>query len=588
MRKEETMENQKAIAIYTRKSKFTGKGESIGNQVEVCKDYVSRVMGPEDAQNCIVYEDEGFSGGNLRRPAFKRMMEDAHEHKLKAIVVYRLDRISRSVSDFSALVDELGRLGVGFISVREQFDIDAVMGRAMMYVSSVFSQLERETIAERIRDNMHELAKTGRWLGGNTPTGYQSKEVSTVTADGKTRKSYWLTPIEEEAEVVRTIFELFLKTDSLTAVETELLRRRVKTKQGNDFTRFAIKGILQNPVYAVADKDVREYFRQKGSEVYFEPEDCDGVCGIMAYNRTEQGRNKSSSLLPEDQWIIALGFHPGLVSGKQWLQAQQALERNKEKGYRKPRHNEALLTGLVYCTCGSRMYPKLTKRKTADGELIYSYICKMKERSKGERCSQGNINGNALDAMVLEQIKTLAEDHSYFAMQMEKYRRFYTDNQDSRNVQLEKLRQIFAQNEKTIVSLVDSLAMVESPAARPHIIKRIEDVTAENKALEQQIREQEGVCQANELTMMEFLILQQKLVNFSSAVDTMTVEEKRSAIRSVVRRIVWDGKCAHIFFFGAEEGDVEFPDIETTADEGERTENCSVDDLKVPWGEDSK
>ena len=156
------------------------------------------------------------------------------------------------------------------------------------------------------------------------------------------------------------------------------------------------------------------------------------------------------------------------------------------------------------------------------------------------------------------------------------------------NAQLEKLRQIFAQNEKTIVSLVDSLAMVESPAARPHIIKRIEDVTAENKALEQQIREQEGVCQANELTMMEFLILQQKLVNFSSAVDTMTVEEKRSAIRSVVRRIVWDGKYAHIFFFGAEEGDVEFPDIEEPTDEGKRTENCPVDDLKVPWGEDSK
>ena len=100
------------------------------------------------------------------------------------------------------------------------------------------------------------------------------------------------------------------------------------------------------------------------------------------------------------------------------------------------------------------------------------------------------------------KIKALAEDHSYFAMQMEKYRRFYTDNQDSRNAQLEKLRQILMQNEKTIVSLVDSLAMVESPAARPHIIKRIEDVTAENKALEQQIQEQEGVCQANELTMI--------------------------------------------------------------------------------------
>lgn len=585
MRKEETMKNQNAVAIYTRKSKFTGKGESIGNQVELCKEYICRTMGKEYGEDCVVYEDEGFSGGNLKRPAFRQMLEDARAHKLKAIVVYRLDRISRNVSDFSGLIEELSRLDVAFVSVREQFDTGAVMGRAMMYITSVFSQLERETIAERIRDNMHELAKTGRWLGGNTPTGYQSTEVSTVTVDGKTRKSYWLTPIEKEAEVVRMIYDLFLQTDSLTAVETELLCRRVKTKQGKDFTRFAIKGILQNPVYAVADQEVREYFRHKGSEVCFEAEDCDGECGIMAYNRTDQGRAKSSALLPEDQWIIALGIHPGLVSGKQWLQVQQALERNKEKGYRKPRHNEALLTGLICCTCGSRMYPKLTKRKTADGELIYSYICKMKERSKGERCSQRNINGNVLDAMVVEQIKALAEDHSYFAAQMEKCRRLYTDNQDNQSAHLEKLQQAYAQNEKTIVSLVDSLAMVESPAARPHIIKRIEELTEENRELEQQIREQEGVCQANELTMMEFLILQQKLASFGSAVDTMTVEEKRSAVRSVIRRVVWDGKCAHIFFFGAEEGDAEFPDIEEIADEAGGMRD---DDLKVPWGEDSK
>ena len=153
-----------------------------------------------------------------------------------------------------------------------------------------------------------------------------------MTVDGKTRKSYRLTPVEEEAEVVRMIFDLILQTDSLTAVETELLCRRVKTKQGKDFTRFAIKGILQNPVYAVADEKIRDYFLLKGSELCFQAEDCDGICGIMAYNRTDQGRAKSSALLPEDQWIIALGMHPGLVPSKQWTQAQEALERNKEKG----------------------------------------------------------------------------------------------------------------------------------------------------------------------------------------------------------------------------------------------------------------
>jgi len=579
------MKNQNVIAIYTRKSKFTGKGESIGNQVELCKDYISKTMGPEAVESCIVYEDEGFSGGNLRRPAFQRMMEDAHAHKLKAIVVYRLDRISRTVSDFSVLVEELSRLGVDFISVREQFDTSAVMGRAMMFITSVFSQLERETIAERIRDNMNELAKTGRWLGGNTPTGYQSMEVKNATVDGKTRKAYRLMPIEEEAQIVRMIFDLFLQLDSLTAVETELLCRRVKTKQGKDFTRFAIKGILQNPVYAVADEKIRDYFLQKGSEICFRAEECDGICGIMAYNRTDQSKGKSSALLPVDQWIIALGMHPGLVPSKQWIQAQEALERNKEKGYRKPRHNEALLTGLLYCSCGSRMYPKLTKRKTTTGALSYSYICKMKERSKAERCKQGNIHGNTLDAMIMEQVRALAEDHSYFVVQMEKCRRFYTDNQAGHNSYLEKLRQAYTQNEKMITGLVDSLGLSESSAARAYVIKRIETLSAENKALEGQIQEQKNVCENNDLTLVDFLALQQKLVDFSSTVDTMTVAQKRAAIRSVIRRIVWDGKCAHVFFFGAEEGNVEFPDIEETAAEMVGT---SVDCAKNPWCEDSK
>ena len=96
------------------------------------------------------------------------MMDAAKKRQFKAIIVYRLDRISRNVSDFSGLIEELARLDISFISIKEQFDTSTPMGRAMMYIASVFSQLERETIAERIRDNMHELAKTGRWLGGTT------------------------------------------------------------------------------------------------------------------------------------------------------------------------------------------------------------------------------------------------------------------------------------------------------------------------------------------------------------------------------------------------------------------------------------
>ena len=111
--------NEDIIAIYSRKSKFTGKGESIGNQVELCKEYIRVHYGDAAVDKVVVYEDEGFSGGNLNRPDFKKMMDAAKKRKFKAIIVYRLDRISRNISDFASLIEELARLDISFVSIKE-------------------------------------------------------------------------------------------------------------------------------------------------------------------------------------------------------------------------------------------------------------------------------------------------------------------------------------------------------------------------------------------------------------------------------------------------------------------------------------
>lgn len=553
--------NKGFIAIYSRKSKFTGKGESIGNQIEMCKDYIRNLFGEAEAENCVIFEDEGFSGGDLKRPAFQNMMEQVRKQKFKAIVVYRLDRISRNISDFASLVDELGRLDVSFISIREQFDTTSPMGRAMMFIISVFSQLERETIAERIRDNMHELAKTGRWLGGNTPTGFRSEGVSNVTVDGKVRKSYKLVPVEEEAQLVRTIFDLYKQLDSLTSVEAELLRRRLETKQGKQFTRFTIKAILQNPVYMVADEAAYDYFSEREAEVCFPKEAFDGNCGIMAYNRTDQEKGKATILLPVDQWIIALGKHPGLIPSRDWIQVQASLERNKSKSYRKPRQNEALLTGLMFCSCGERMYPKLTNRKTADGNVIYDYVCKMKQRSKREICQQKNVNGNALDSAIISQLKMLAEDDSCLLAQLEKYRRQYIGNQDQYEPQIEKLRIEYEKNKMLLDGLIDSLAMMGNSPAKSQVVERMEKLMETNRNIETRMGELEGLRSSNDLSDGTFDMLRKMLLMFSACIDGMTVEEKRAAIRSLVRKVVWDGVNVHVILFGAEEGNVELPDI---------------------------
>ena len=600
--------NEETIAIYSRKSKFTGKGESIGNQAELCKEYVRNMFGEEYADRCVVFEDEGFSGGNLKRPDFQRMMEEVRRRKFKAIVVYRLDRISRNISDFTGLIDELSRLDVSFVSIREQFDTSTPMGRAMMFIISVFSQLERETIAERIRDNMHELAKTGRWLGGNAPTGMKSEAVSKVTIDGKTRKSFKLVPVPEEENIPKLIFDLYKETDSLTAVEAEMLRRRMKTKQGKDFTRFAIKAILQNPVYMVADEDAYDYFTERGADVCFPKEAFDGNYGIMAYNRTDQEKGKAMVMNPVNEWIIAIGQHPGFVPSRQWINVQESLDRNKSKGYRKPRNNEALLTGLLFCSCGNRMYPKLSTRKTANGDPIYTYVCKMKERSKRERCNLPNANGNILDPAMIEQMKSLTENNSSFIARIEKSRQFYTGNQEQYASQAAGLKTEYAENEKTINGLIDSMAMVGDSVAKPRILKRIEDLTQTNQEIEKRIQELDGLLTANSLNDVEFDLLRQMMSMFRTNIDKMSLEEKRAAIRTVVCKVIWDGVNAHVILFGADE--IECPSLHERMDhmDGEEEsleafadvdydefekKDClgktePVGGSKSRWGEDSK
>ncbi len=564
---------EKRIAIYSRKSKFTGKGESIENQIELCRQYIRLNLGEDALARVLIYEDEGFSGGNLQRPQFKRMMVDAKSGHLSAIVVYRLDRISRNIGDFAGLIESLNDMKISFVSIKEQFDTNSPMGRAMMYIASVFSQLERETIAERIRDNMHELAKTGRWLGGVTPTGYTSEQVQRVTVDGKIRKSCKLKIVPQEAELVQLIFATFLETQSLTGVDTFLLQHGYKTKNGKNFTRFAIKGILTNPAYAQADCAIWNYLEEQGADLFVEQESFDGSHGLMAYNRTEQKLGKTNQIRPIEDWIIALGTHQGLIEGSEWVKVQYLLAQNRSKCYRKPRSHVALLSGLLICgACGEYMRPKLSKRENVAGEFIYSYVCEMKERSHGQRCNIRNVSGNLLDNKVLEEIKKLPQSDRQFMRYLKQGEQSIRGDREDNYRQLDQLERGLSEKEQEINALLDTFAKAGGSVAEDYLLKRIETLHGESEGMRRQIEELKKLTVAPPMLDMQFDLLQQMMTCFATTVETMTVEQKRAAIRTCVQKIVWDSAQVHLYLFGSED-EVDFSE-QTDSDE--------------PLGEDSK
>ncbi len=539
------------IAVYSRKSRFTGKGESIENQIGLCRQYIQLHFG--DNVRLHIYEDEGYSGGNTDRPMFKQMIRDAKNKVFAVLVCYRLDRISRSVGDFAELIKELEQLQIQFVSIREQFDTSSPMGRAMMYISSVFSQLERETTAERIRDNMHELAKTGRWLGGTTPTGYCSKAVAKVTVDGKTRQAYKLEIVPAEAEIVCSIFRDFLQTGSLVQVTENLKQYGAVTKNQKEFTRFAVRNILQNPVYMTADQDAYSYFRENAVEIYAEKEDFNGKFAIMAYNKTLQKHGRHPMLRNMQEWIVALGKHQGLISGTDWVRVQNILKSNCSKTYRKPKSNIALLSSLLHCAvCKSYMRPKSAGVRTKDGLIHFYYVCREKEKSKRQSCSCANADGSQLDASVCEAVLNITEDYEIFLSTLKSCCSLWKSGGNNPHKTLQS-------TEKAIQTLICSLQATNGSAAEPHILEQIVKLDSQVKKLRSQILQEEQNKTTVKFSNSELQTICDKLYSFPALFEEMNVAEKREILRSLINYIDWDGKTANVWMHGV------FPIQVTTA-----------------------
>lgn len=542
--------NYLVYAIYSRKSKFTGKGESIENQIELCKNQLINKYNIKE-ENIKIYQDEGFTGYNTNRPQFQEMIKDIRNKKIKCVIVYRLDRISRNVTDFCNLKNEFIKYNTDFISVTENFDTSTPMGRAMLMISSVFAQLERDTIAERIRDNMYELAKTGRWLGGNTPLGYKSEKIETLSVDGKRKNLYKLDIVFEEAEIIKLIWNKMCELKSLSKLETYLLQKGIKTRNGNNFTRFSLITILKNPVYVVADNKIKDFFEKMNVTIYeTDIEKCNGINGLLAYNKREELMGKTKSYKDITEWIIAVGKHQGIIPSKQFIKVWNLIENNKDKRCRVPRQNTSILSGIIRCKhCGNYMRPRLRNTVTIDNKRNFSYLCVLKEKSRKRLCKCKNINGIETDMIVIEKISELKLPTNMLIKKIKLLINNKEKKSDKRINELQTLNTILSKNKRKVESLIDKMAIIDGELIAD-ITAQIKSIKSKNLEIEKRIielsKETEKEIDKDEVTVLALNIINKYMGSF----DSLNIVDKRLMIKSLVNTIESDGENIYINYMG--------------------------------------
>ena len=542
--------NYLVYAIYSRKSKFTGKGESIENQIELCKNQLINKYNIKE-ENIKIYQDEGFTGYNTNRPQFQEMIKDIRNKKIKCVIVYRLDRISRNVTDFCNLKNEFIKYNTDFISVTENFDTSTPMGRAMLMISSVFAQLERDTIAERIRDNMYELAKTGRWLGGNTPLGYKSEKVETLSVDGKRKNLYKLDIVFEEAEIIKLIWNKMCELKSLSKLEVYLLQKGIKTRNGNNFTRFSLITILKNPVYVVADNKIKDFFEKMNVTIYETGiEKCNGINGLLAYNKREELMGKTKSYKDITEWIIAVGKHQGIIPSQQFIKVWNLIVNNKDKRCRVPRQNTSILSGIIRCKhCGNYMRPRLRNTVTIDNKRNFSYLCVLKEKSRKRLCKCKNINGIETDMIVIEKISELKLPTNMLINKIKLLINNKEKESDKRINELQTLNTILSRNKRKVEALIDKMAIIDGELIAD-ITAQIKSIKSKNLEIEKRIielsKEMEKEIDKDEVTVLAINIINKYMSSF----DSLNIVDKRLMIKSLVNTIESDGENIYINYMG--------------------------------------
>ena len=351
-------------AIYTRKSSEEGLEQSFNSldaQREACQAFVASQRQEGWRALATHYDDGGFSGGTLNRPALKRLLEDVEAKKVDTIVVYKVDRLTRSLADFAKIVEALDARGVSFVSVTQQFNTTSSMGRLTLNVLLSFAQFEREVTGERIRDKIAASKKKGMWMGGTVSLGYEVKDRKLIVNLG-------------EAKLVNRLFRLYLELGCVRKLKTQLDREGTTTKLrtsgvgnrtgGAAFARGALYKILQNRIYLGEIRHRKQYYQ---------------------------------------------GEHEAIVPRELWDRVQAKLASNNHRHKNCVRsESSALLVGLLQDAEGNQFAPSHTLK---NGRRYRYYVCQPKIADSGIEPKAIRLPAHDVERQVLRRLRSFLQSH---------------------------------------------------------------------------------------------------------------------------------------------------------------------------------
>ena len=307
------------IVVYARKSVERENSISCETQMEYCK---SMIKPNERDEKIITIVDNGFSGGNVNRDGFQKMMKLIRQGKVRKVIVYKLDRMSRSLADFVDILQEFKLHDVKFVSSQESFDTSSPYGEMIVKLLAVFAEFERTSIIERVTQAYAHRSEMGFYMGGRQPYGFEL--VPAVIHNIKTKK---LNPIPSQVEQIRYIYGVYAQESvSLRRLLDILIAEDKMPLDGSDWSTAKLSALLKNPIYVKADLDIYDYYERHGTQMITDLSMFTGEYGAQLYGRS---KHKAGDSDWSDMKLVLL-THQGIVDSDIWLECQSKLSKNKQ------------------------------------------------------------------------------------------------------------------------------------------------------------------------------------------------------------------------------------------------------------------